>query len=225
MQLLRLFVFVGLPDDRRFVRFGVVVFFLVIIVIVGISRRHRVAHDGDEPPLGRGKVLRDALGHVGLLAGYLEPTLTIPQLIGPVLSGGELPVPERKPDASGSRWLLFWLVVKQRTLINDMHRYELERLVADHFERPVRHITTIYASGAPHPAPASSSRNRRPTTRVKRSSSGRMQFDQLKRREFMAAVCGVAAWSVAARAQPASKVERPQSDKAALAMAQTPGFG
>jgi hypothetical protein len=55
----RLFVFVGFSDDRRLalvVRFGVVVFVLVIIiVIVGVSRRHRVAHDGDEPPLGREK--------------------------------------------------------------------------------------------------------------------------------------------------------------------------
>jgi hypothetical protein len=67
----RLFVFVGFSDDRRLalvVRFGVVVFVLVIIiVIVGVSWRHRVAHDGDEPPLGSGKVLRDAMGHVGSL--------------------------------------------------------------------------------------------------------------------------------------------------------------
>ena len=66
---MRLFVFVGFSDDRRLalvVRFGVVVCVLVIsIVIVGVSRRHRVAHDGDEFSLGRGKVLRDALGHVG----------------------------------------------------------------------------------------------------------------------------------------------------------------
>src|ERR1700722_3590592 len=60
----RLFVFVGFSDDRRLalvVRFGVVV---SVLVIVGVSRRHRVAHDGDEPPLGREKVLRDAMGHV-----------------------------------------------------------------------------------------------------------------------------------------------------------------
>jgi hypothetical protein len=67
----RLFVFVGFSDDRRLVlvvRFGVVVVVLVIIiVIVGVSRRHRVAHNGDEAPLGRGKVLRDAFGHVGSL--------------------------------------------------------------------------------------------------------------------------------------------------------------
>jgi hypothetical protein len=49
------FVFVGFSDDRRLalvVRFGVVVFLLVIIiVIVGVSRRHRVAHDGDDSEL------------------------------------------------------------------------------------------------------------------------------------------------------------------------------
>src|SRR6266536_899840 len=73
----RLFVFVGFSDDRRLalvVRFGVVVVvfvfvLVIIIVIVGVSRRHRVAHNGDESPLGRGKVLKDALGHGRLLAG------------------------------------------------------------------------------------------------------------------------------------------------------------
>src|SRR6185369_399858 len=68
------FVFVGFSDDRRLafvVRFGVVVFVLVItIAIVGVSRRHRVAHDGDESPLGRGKAFRDALGHVGSLLDF-----------------------------------------------------------------------------------------------------------------------------------------------------------
>jgi hypothetical protein len=63
----RLFVFVGFSDDRRLalvVRFGVVAFVLVIIiiiiiiVIVGVSRRHRVAHDGDESPLGAEKFSR-----------------------------------------------------------------------------------------------------------------------------------------------------------------------
>jgi hypothetical protein len=52
-----------------------------------------------------------------------------------------------------------------------------------------------------------------------------MQFDQLKWREFMAAVSGAAVWSVAARPQQAGKVERTQSAKATLAMAQTLGFG
>src|SRR5580765_4813675 len=58
---LRLFVFV---------RFVVFVLVVIVIVIVGVSLpRHRVAHDGDESPLGRGKVLRGALGHGRLLAG------------------------------------------------------------------------------------------------------------------------------------------------------------
>jgi hypothetical protein len=63
----RLFVFVRFFDDRRLalvVRFGAGVF---VLVIIGVSRRHRVAHDVGEPPLGRGKILRDAMGHVGSL--------------------------------------------------------------------------------------------------------------------------------------------------------------
>jgi hypothetical protein len=68
----RLFVFVRFSDDRRLalvIRFGIVVFvlFIIIIFIVGVSRRHRVAHNGDESPVGRGKILRDVLGHVGSL--------------------------------------------------------------------------------------------------------------------------------------------------------------
>src|SRR5215831_7319340 len=65
----RLFVFVGFSDDRRLalvVRYGVVVF--VLIIIIGVSRWHRVAHVGDESPLGRGKVLRVSR----LLAGCCE---------------------------------------------------------------------------------------------------------------------------------------------------------
>jgi hypothetical protein len=49
-----LFVGFAFRDDRQLgidVRFCVVVFVLgVIIVVVGVSRRHRVAHDGDEVP-------------------------------------------------------------------------------------------------------------------------------------------------------------------------------
>ena len=46
-------LFVGFSDDRRVevVRFGVVVFVLVIVIVVGVSRRHRVAHDGGEAPV------------------------------------------------------------------------------------------------------------------------------------------------------------------------------
>jgi hypothetical protein len=40
-------LFVGFPDDRRLevvVRFGVVFVLDIIIIVVGVSRRHRVAH-------------------------------------------------------------------------------------------------------------------------------------------------------------------------------------
>ena len=49
-------LFVGFSDDRwiEFFRFGVVVFLLLgIIIIVGVSRRHSVAYDGDEAPADR----------------------------------------------------------------------------------------------------------------------------------------------------------------------------
>ena len=53
----RLFVFVGFSDDRRLaliVRSSVAVFVpVVIIVVVGVSRRHRVAHGGNEAPVDR----------------------------------------------------------------------------------------------------------------------------------------------------------------------------
>jgi hypothetical protein len=61
-------LFVGFSDHRRLevVRFGVAVFVLgIIIIVVGVSRRHRVAHDGGEAPAGN--VFGDARGHVGLL--------------------------------------------------------------------------------------------------------------------------------------------------------------
>jgi hypothetical protein len=44
-------LFVGFSDDRRIevvVRFGVVfILGIIFIIIVGVSRRHRVAHDGE----------------------------------------------------------------------------------------------------------------------------------------------------------------------------------
>ena len=61
-------LFVGFSDHRQLevVRFGVAVFVLgIIIIVVGVSRRHRVAHDGGEAPAGN--VLGNARGHVGLL--------------------------------------------------------------------------------------------------------------------------------------------------------------
>ena len=63
-------LFVGFSDDRRieFVRFGVAVFVLGIIIVVGVSRRHRVAHDGDEAPVDQpaGNVLEDSGSYVVL---------------------------------------------------------------------------------------------------------------------------------------------------------------
>jgi hypothetical protein len=67
---------VRFSDDHRFVVPVLLVFVLVfvlvlgiiiIVVVVGVSRRHRVTHDGDEVPVGQpGKVLGNARGHVGL---------------------------------------------------------------------------------------------------------------------------------------------------------------
>lgn len=58
-------LFVGFSDDRRLevvVLFGVAIFVLVIIIVVGISRRHHLAHDGDEASVDQpsGNVLGDA---------------------------------------------------------------------------------------------------------------------------------------------------------------------
>jgi hypothetical protein len=65
-----LFVLVGFRDDRRLaVVLTFVVFVLVIIiVVVGVSRRHRVAQDGNEATVDQacGEVLGDARDHVGL---------------------------------------------------------------------------------------------------------------------------------------------------------------
>jgi hypothetical protein len=62
-------LFVGFSNHRRLdvVRFGVAIFVFVlgIIIVVGVSRRHRVANDRGEAPAGN--VLGNARGHVGLL--------------------------------------------------------------------------------------------------------------------------------------------------------------
>ena len=60
-------LFVGFSDDRRLdviVRFGVAVFVLGIIIVVGVSRRHRVAHEAPANQRG-GNVLGYAWCHVG----------------------------------------------------------------------------------------------------------------------------------------------------------------
>src|SRR6266566_6946727 len=66
-----LLLIVRFAHDRRFVGPVFVVFVLVIImiliIVVGVSRRHRVAHDGDEAPVDQpsGNVLENVWGHVG----------------------------------------------------------------------------------------------------------------------------------------------------------------
>src|SRR5258708_263191 len=51
-KLRRVRLFVGFSDDRRLevlVWFGVAIFVLgIIIIVVGVSRRHRVADEGDD---------------------------------------------------------------------------------------------------------------------------------------------------------------------------------
>src|SRR5262245_29657567 len=58
---------VGFSDDQRFfVQLLVLLVFFVLVIIVGMSRRHRVtAHDGDETP----NVLGDTWSHFRLLYG------------------------------------------------------------------------------------------------------------------------------------------------------------
>ena len=62
-------IFVGFSDDRQFFMpvFVLFVFFVLVIIVVGVSRRRRVAHDGDEAPVDQptGNVLGNAWGHVG----------------------------------------------------------------------------------------------------------------------------------------------------------------
>src|SRR6266536_3808896 len=64
-------LFVGFSDDRRFFVPVLVlfVFFVLLLIIIGVSRRHRGAADaGDEAP----NVLADAMGHVWTAAAVQE---------------------------------------------------------------------------------------------------------------------------------------------------------
>jgi hypothetical protein len=61
-------LFVGFSDDRGLeivVWFGVLV--IVIIIVVWVSRRHRIADNGEDGSVGQpgGNVVGDACGHVG----------------------------------------------------------------------------------------------------------------------------------------------------------------
>src|SRR5262245_3714306 len=60
----RLFVGFGFPDDWRLIVPLLILFVLFVffvIVVVGVSRRHRVIHDGGKPPVGQDKnVVRHA---------------------------------------------------------------------------------------------------------------------------------------------------------------------
>src|SRR5215472_6892704 len=49
----RLFVGFGFPDDWRLIVPLLILFVLFVIVVVGVSRRHRVIHDGGKPPVGQ----------------------------------------------------------------------------------------------------------------------------------------------------------------------------
>jgi hypothetical protein len=61
-------LFVGLrfPDDWRLIvaLLILLIFIFFVIIVVGISRRHRVIHEGGKPPIGQDKnVLSHARGH------------------------------------------------------------------------------------------------------------------------------------------------------------------
>src|SRR6266536_6200421 len=65
-----LLLIVRFAYNRRFVGLVFVVLVLVInivIIVVGVSRRHRIDHDGDGAPVDQpsGRVLGDARSHVG----------------------------------------------------------------------------------------------------------------------------------------------------------------
>jgi hypothetical protein len=70
MSLRTFGLFIGFSDDRRLevlAWFGIAVFGIIIIIVVGVSRRHGVAHDGDDAPFDQpgGNVLGDACSHFG----------------------------------------------------------------------------------------------------------------------------------------------------------------
>src|SRR5262245_2875681 len=61
-------LFIGFSDDRRFFVPVLVflVFFILVIILVGVSRRPRIVSDGDEAPVDQPgeNFLGDAWGHV-----------------------------------------------------------------------------------------------------------------------------------------------------------------
>jgi hypothetical protein len=65
-------LFLWFSDDRRVevvIRLVIVLFVFGIVIVAGVSRRHRVTSHGDETPIYQrvGNLLGDVWGRVGLL--------------------------------------------------------------------------------------------------------------------------------------------------------------
>jgi hypothetical protein len=78
---------------------------LVVIIIVGVSRRHRI--NGDDGPVG-GNVLRDACGHVGSCWTSSERSSTRRGMVRNSQEPDSTPAPvPRHCDDSTGRWRAF----------------------------------------------------------------------------------------------------------------------